>query len=115
MPTKQRKSDQLLADFDDVTIATEDDEAEHPAAPILRAAIDLQEELKRTGVTPKQLYIIRQQREVFTQVFALLRKLANPTNNDHPAAPILRQMAELEQQQKDLRLKVWAILQSEGR
>ena len=48
MPGQQRMSDQPLAAFDDVTIAIEDDEAEHPAAPILRTAIDRQEELKRT-------------------------------------------------------------------
>ncbi len=120
MPTKQRKSDRKKSakpidiDIDDVTIATEDDEAEHPAAPILREAIDLQMQLWRSGLTPVQLYMLKQQSEVFTRVFQLLRKLANPPHIDHPAAPLLDQLEEIEEQQREIRRKILAIIQSEN-
>lgn len=118
MPAKQRKSDRKKSvkpiDIDDVTIATEDDEAEHPAAPLLREAVDLQAELSVSGLNPKQFYLLTQQREVFARVFQLLRKLANPPQIDHPAAPFLDQLEELEAQQREIRRKILAIIQSEN-
>lgn len=99
-------ADLAFTAFEDNAIVTKSDEAEHPVASILRAAIDLQEKLKRTD-PPSNC--------ISSAGSAKSSSKSLPHQQRSSGCAPLCQLGKIERQQKGIRLKIWAILQLENR